>query len=699
MNSATDARHGPRRRRVGGRYRHHRVAAARDRPCLRCGHHRVAGVSRGRRRRRESRRRSRAAAGRAFASAPGPRSARTGRDRRRHAAHRGDGGTARRRSKRSPSAATRSRSTRSSAAVARSSSTSRTCRRLRRSSRCSCSRATATCWRRAAPTASIRPTCSSSTSTSGRRATPAASRSIDEALREQRSDLRAGAAALHPQRERREGAVGAWRARSRRSTAVGRGEREAGPGAATRVLVGDARAVRGAGERRLRDMPGPSRRASEAARRPRQPADPQARRRIGRGHRAALHRHAVLRRARRARDAARARRAGALCARRDASRTISRRNATAASTPPRCSPRATRSPRPSPPGRRSSAATSTRSANSRSRLGHRRSRRRPQAPRARAGRAGHRRHRDRPRIRSAPAADGRRARRRHGAAVPRRRARPREVARRRVRRARGAGRRAGRGVGARTRHPSMPVDWLDRMSREAEERLTIAAFVAELQANLRSAEKELDAFFRDPADERRPRRGAEGARAGIRARSRCWATTMRIARRPRARDDRRFQAGNGPADDGRLRAPRAEPRRRRLLRRADQARATSNRTRSRSTRQSGRFSAEWRARRPRRVGDATATRTWPRRRAPVARTARRSVCARARSGRRRLPYSRHRVRRHAGPRHRGDARGRDRAPRGRCRRTTRRALRASPTTPRRARSWSRPSTTSAATRC
>ncbi len=37
------------------------------------------------------------------------------------------------------------------------------------------------------------------------------------------------------------------------------------------------------------------------------------------------------------------------------------------------------------------------------------------------------------------------------------------------------------------------------MSREAEERLTVAAFVAELQANLRSAEKELDAFFRDPA--------------------------------------------------------------------------------------------------------------------------------------------------------------------------------------------------------
>jgi chemosensory pili system protein ChpA (sensor histidine kinase/response regulator) len=38
------------------------------------------------------------------------------------------------------------------------------------------------------------------------------------------------------------------------------------------------------------------------------------------------------------------------------------------------------------------------------------------------------------------------------------------------------------------------------MSREAEERLTVATFVAELQANLRSAEKELDAFFRDPLE-------------------------------------------------------------------------------------------------------------------------------------------------------------------------------------------------------
>ena len=45
---------------------------------------------------------------------------------------------------------------------------------------------------------------------------------------------------------------------------------------------------------------------------------------------------------------------------------------------------------------------------------------------------------------------------------------------------------------------SEPIDWLDRMAREAEERLTVASFVAELQANLRGAEKVLDAFFRDP---------------------------------------------------------------------------------------------------------------------------------------------------------------------------------------------------------
>ncbi|MEO8936310.1 MAG: response regulator [Burkholderiaceae bacterium] len=45
-----------------------------------------------------------------------------------------------------------------------------------------------------------------------------------------------------------------------------------------------------------------------------------------------------------------------------------------------------------------------------------------------------------------------------------------------------------------------PVDWLDRMSREADEKLTLATFVTELQGTLRSAEKVLDAFFRDPVD-------------------------------------------------------------------------------------------------------------------------------------------------------------------------------------------------------
>jgi chemosensory pili system protein ChpA (sensor histidine kinase/response regulator) len=48
--------------------------------------------------------------------------------------------------------------------------------------------------------------------------------------------------------------------------------------------------------------------------------------------------------------------------------------------------------------------------------------------------------------------------------------------------------------------PAAPVDWLDRMSRQAEERLTLTTFAAELQANLRSAEKVLDGFFRDPSD-------------------------------------------------------------------------------------------------------------------------------------------------------------------------------------------------------
>lgn len=59
-------------------------------------------------------------------------------------------------------------------------------------------------------------------------------------------------------------------------------------------------------------------------------------------------------------------------------------------------------------------------------------------------------------------------------------------------------------------HP-VAVDWLDRMSREAEERLTMSAFVDELQANLRSAEKSLDAFFRDPAGERAGLKDAQKA--------------------------------------------------------------------------------------------------------------------------------------------------------------------------------------------
>lgn len=48
-----------------------------------------------------------------------------------------------------------------------------------------------------------------------------------------------------------------------------------------------------------------------------------------------------------------------------------------------------------------------------------------------------------------------------------------------------------------------PVDegqmpWLDEISRRAQERLTMASFVGEMQSNLRSIEKSLDAFFRDP---------------------------------------------------------------------------------------------------------------------------------------------------------------------------------------------------------
>ncbi len=41
-------------------------------------------------------------------------------------------------------------------------------------------------------------------------------------------------------------------------------------------------------------------------------------------------------------------------------------------------------------------------------------------------------------------------------------------------------------------------EWLKELSQAAQERLTVAAFVAELQANLRACEKSLDGFFRDP---------------------------------------------------------------------------------------------------------------------------------------------------------------------------------------------------------
>jgi chemosensory pili system protein ChpA (sensor histidine kinase/response regulator) len=42
-------------------------------------------------------------------------------------------------------------------------------------------------------------------------------------------------------------------------------------------------------------------------------------------------------------------------------------------------------------------------------------------------------------------------------------------------------------------------EWLSELSRAAQERLTVAAFVGELQANLRGCEKVLDTFFRDPS--------------------------------------------------------------------------------------------------------------------------------------------------------------------------------------------------------
>ena len=53
----------------------------------------------------------------------------------------------------------------------------------------------------------------------------------------------------------------------------------------------------------------------------------------------------------------------------------------------------------------------------------------------------------------------------------------------------------------RQEHDGSPMpEWLTELSRAAQERLTIAAFVGELQANLRGCEKTLDAFFRDPAE-------------------------------------------------------------------------------------------------------------------------------------------------------------------------------------------------------
>jgi chemosensory pili system protein ChpA (sensor histidine kinase/response regulator) len=46
---------------------------------------------------------------------------------------------------------------------------------------------------------------------------------------------------------------------------------------------------------------------------------------------------------------------------------------------------------------------------------------------------------------------------------------------------------------------AMP-QWLTELSRAAQDRLTIAAFVGELQTNLRACEKSLDAFFREPTE-------------------------------------------------------------------------------------------------------------------------------------------------------------------------------------------------------
>jgi chemosensory pili system protein ChpA (sensor histidine kinase/response regulator) len=47
-------------------------------------------------------------------------------------------------------------------------------------------------------------------------------------------------------------------------------------------------------------------------------------------------------------------------------------------------------------------------------------------------------------------------------------------------------------------HEDTDPTWLDEISRQAQERLTMASFVAEMQSNLRNIEKILDNFFRDP---------------------------------------------------------------------------------------------------------------------------------------------------------------------------------------------------------
>ena len=48
-------------------------------------------------------------------------------------------------------------------------------------------------------------------------------------------------------------------------------------------------------------------------------------------------------------------------------------------------------------------------------------------------------------------------------------------------------------------HDDTDPTWLDEISRQAQERLTMASFVAEMQSNLRNIEKILDNFFRDPS--------------------------------------------------------------------------------------------------------------------------------------------------------------------------------------------------------